>query len=130
MWGNTCGSYLDPIVKLQKRAIRLLAGVKRYEHTDPLFTQMRILKFQQIYIYMVQLIMYKYHHMMLPSIFEDFFNRNRDIHSHNTRSRNLFRPPNIRSDSENRNIKAMGVRTWKYFSKYLCLDCSGTNNPS
>ena len=113
-----------PLLSYKKRAVRVIAGVQKYEHTDPLFRQMKILKLEQIYIYMVQFIMYKYHHLMLPSIFENFFHRNQDIHSHNTRIGNLFRPPFVRSDNEDRTIKVMGVRTWKYFSKHLCLDCS------
>ena len=29
VWGNTYESYIDPLVKLQKRAVRLVAGVKK-----------------------------------------------------------------------------------------------------
>ena len=124
VWGNTYDLYLNPIISLQKRAIRLIANVKKSESTDIYFRQLKILKFRQIYIYMVQQTMFEYHHLLLPPIFEKFFNRNRDVHSLNTRSQNLFRPPLIRSDNENRTIRATGERSWKHFSKHQCFDCS------
>ena len=124
VWGNTCVTYLDPLVKAQKRAIRVIAGVKRYEHTDPLFRKMKILKTEQIYIYMVQLFMFKQHHTMLPSVFECFFDRNLDFHSYPTRIGNLFRPPPVKTDLLERFIRVMGVRSWKYFSNHLSVDCS------
>ena len=38
VWGNTFKSYLDPIAKLQKKAVRVIAGQKRNSHTDHLFS--------------------------------------------------------------------------------------------
>ena len=36
VWGSTYDSYLEPLIKLQKRAIRLINGSARYAHTDPI----------------------------------------------------------------------------------------------
>ena len=64
IWGNTYQSYLEPLVKLQKRAIRTVVGVQRYAHTSPLFTDLKLLNIKEIYVYCVQLFMYKYHNMV------------------------------------------------------------------
>ena len=37
VWGNTYQYYLEPLVKLQKCAIRTIARAIKYEHTLPLF---------------------------------------------------------------------------------------------
>ena len=53
IWGNTYQTYLDPLVKLQKRAIRIIAGVDRHAHTEPLMTKYRLLSLRKIYIYLL-----------------------------------------------------------------------------
>ena len=84
VWGNTYSSYLEPLVKLQKRAVRIIMGVKRNSPTDPIFWKLKILKFKQIYLYSVQQFVFKFHHRMLPIIFNDFFSVNDSFHTHNT----------------------------------------------
>ena len=46
VWGNTCQSNLDPLVKLQKRAIRTIVGARKYGHTLPLFQNLKLLNIQ------------------------------------------------------------------------------------
>ena len=69
VWGNACKTYLDPLVKIQKRVIRLIKGAKKLDHTDPLFKELKILKISEIYVYTLQLIMYKHHHNLFQGIF-------------------------------------------------------------
>ena len=40
VWGLSCQSYMNALVKLQKRAIRIISGVHPRTHTDPLFTNL------------------------------------------------------------------------------------------
>ena len=74
LWGSIFRVNTDKMVKLQKRAIRVIAGVGRQEHTAPLFDSFNILTFREIYIYTVQLLVFKYHHDQLPEILMDFSN--------------------------------------------------------
>ena len=69
VWCNTYQSYLEPLIKLQKRAVRTVVGARKYAHTAPLFKELKLLNIKEIYIYCVQLLMYKHHHSILPSIF-------------------------------------------------------------
>ena len=43
VWGLSCQSYMNALVKLQKRAIRIIPGVHPITHTDPLFTKLKLL---------------------------------------------------------------------------------------
>ena len=52
-------NFLEPAVELQKHAIRTIAGAQRYVYTTPLFTDLKLLNIKEIYIYWVQLFMYK-----------------------------------------------------------------------
>ena len=83
-WG--CSSYR--IHKLQKRAIRIICGVKYNAHTDRLFKDLFILKVQDIFTIQYAPFYYRYSHNNMPLYFRQFFNRNADIHTHNTRNRN------------------------------------------
>ena len=44
IWGSNYESTLQPVILLQKRAIRLIAGVGRMAHTSPLFRELKMLK--------------------------------------------------------------------------------------
>ena len=69
IWGNIYQSYLEPLIKLQKRAVWTIVGARKYAHTAPFFRELKLLNIKEIYIYCVQLIMYKYHHSILPIFF-------------------------------------------------------------
>ena len=123
VWGRTFDSYLDPLVKLQKKAVRVIAGAQRNSHTDPLFKKLNILEFHKIYLYSVQLFVYKYHHALLPEIFNDFFTRNDSFHPQRfTRIGNYFIPPGARTSK--RHVKVTGVLTHNFFLFRLNINCS------
>ena len=73
VWGNTHQVYLEPLFKLQKRAIRIISYAERRAHTETLFKDLKLLRLKSIYVYSVQLFMYKYHHGTLPHIFFNIF---------------------------------------------------------
>ena len=51
IWGGTYRTYIQPIITLQKRALRLITDSPYLAHTDPLFSSCKIMKFDQIYHY-------------------------------------------------------------------------------
>ena len=90
VWGNTYKSYLDSLVKLQKRGVRTIIGAPRYEHTDPIFKQLKIISLTKLYIYAVQLFVFEYNRNCLPPIFFDFYIRNDAIHGYSTRQHTFY----------------------------------------
>ena len=62
VWGST---YLNRLIKLQKRAVRNVAHKSFDAHTDPLFKSLKILKCNSIYIYHVAK-MFQFKNNMLP----------------------------------------------------------------
>ena len=58
IWGNTCKSYLEPLIKLHKGAIRIICSVDRRAHTEPLFRRLGMLTLPGFFIYCTQLFMF------------------------------------------------------------------------
>ena len=82
------GSCNVRIFKLQKKAMRTVCGVKYNAHTDKLFKELNILKVKDIFIIQCAKFYHKFVNGKLPLYFHNFFDRNSDIHSYNTRSNN------------------------------------------
>ena len=88
MWGGAFDSYCSSIIKVQKKAVRMLVSAHTKPisaHTKPIFKLLNILKFRQLYVYSIQMFLYKYNSGLLPTIFYNMFELNQDVHSYNTR---------------------------------------------
>ena len=94
-------------MKLQKRAIRTIVGVRKYVHTAPLFKELKLLKHQgNAYL------LYAIIHIKIPSqyfafFFSDFFVWNNSIHEHYTRQQNLFHLPLIFTKPLTKTVKSI-----------------------
>ena len=102
----------------------MIAGSSRLAHTDPIFHDLKIMKLKELYVYSVQLFMYKYHHDALPMIFSNFYVRNSIIHEHNTRQLDWLHTPLIRLQQTSKTIRVTGVLIYDYFITYLNFNCS------
>lgn len=86
-WGSSSIGNLQRILILQKRAVRVLAGLNSRDSCRPAFKNLRILTITSLYI--LEAVMY--------CVNNNTMQRNRDIHNHNTRSRNNFNLPHHRT---------------------------------
>ena len=59
VWGFSCQSYMSSLVKLQKRAVRIISVVHPRTHTDPLFINCKLLKCYEINKHLVGRLMYR-----------------------------------------------------------------------
>ena len=116
VWGSTFHTYVNKIVVLQKRVIRLIAGVSRRTHSKPFFSSLGILEIEQVYFYNVGLFMYKQHHGWLPQIF-DKLKRNFEIHDHYTRQSNLLHPPKPQTEYRKRSFNYQSIQIWNSIHK-------------
>ena len=121
VWGNIFETHLDPLVKVQKRAIRTIVGAKRFDHTFPIFKRLNLLNLREIYVYFVQLFMFKYHRRILPDVFHDFFVSNTSIHSHFTRQQFHLHVP-LQSPILSRTVRVTGVTLYNHFDSVLFMN--------
>ena len=60
IWGNTCKSYLDKLVKLQKWAIRTITNSHYRSHTGSLFAECNFLTVTNMYNIELGVFMYRF----------------------------------------------------------------------
>ena len=97
VWASTYRTNLIHLEILQKRVIRTIAKTTFDAHTDPLFQNLGILKFQDIYLIQLGLFMYSYQNHTLPLKFHCKFTLQSQIHSYNIRNSCKFRLPLCRT---------------------------------
>ena len=85
VWGNTHAVHLSRLTVLQKRAIRIIAGVPSRSHTDTLFHEYKLIKFDDIIVLNIGLFMHKFYHGLLPDTFALWYRCNSQFHSYSTR---------------------------------------------
>ena len=88
MWGSTHPN-LNHIILLQKRVVCCINKDAYDAHTDPIFKELRTLKFNDIYLLNLGKFMYSYQNGLLPRSFNDRFIKVNQVH-HNTRSSSNF----------------------------------------
>ena len=101
MWGRAAPSKLKRIFNQQKKCIRNVAGKGVRSHTDPLFSDLNILKFEDLFLYNCSSFMNKYILNLLPKAFDDFFyplsepNRTNGFKLEKTKNKNLEKFPSV-----------------------------------
>ena len=70
-YGCASKTTLDPIIKLQKKAIRTISKSKYNSHCDPIFKKLEILKFEDLVDFFQLSFMHAFDHDKLPKSFQD-----------------------------------------------------------
>ena len=84
IWSNTYPTHLDPLIKTQKRIVRLLTHSDYLAHTQPLFHQLRLLNIENLRKYSLAVHFFKNKNDILPAL--------QAPHSYLTRYRDRPRP--------------------------------------
>ena len=71
VWGSTYQSHLKRLITLQKRVIRIISKSTFDAHTNPIFKNLNILKFENLIKLQIDKIMYLYKNGLLPDSFND-----------------------------------------------------------
>ena len=109
------------LIKLQKRIVRIISYSSYKAHTDPIFTKLHILNFHQIYKYGIIMFMFKYYKNELPSIFNNMFNKNVDVHPYSTRHCYKLHLPKSKTTALQ---KYNGVIIWNSICDKVDYDCN------
>ena len=86
VWGSTCSTYFTPLVKLQKRAMRIMAGAPAKAHTQELFRKFNIVQLDKyrFYKYSIYIFLYKLINQLHPLSVQSAFALNNSVHHHST----------------------------------------------
>ena len=86
--------------------------------------KLKILPLSKISDYSIIILMYKYARGMLPSVFNDMFIRNYEIHSYNTRQSTKIHVPKVKTAAYHNSFKYKGTLLWNFISDKINCNCS------
>ena len=99
-----------------KKAVRVISLLPYYSHIGDSFKKLNIMSIYQIHFFQMEIFMYKYHHHVLPSIFDNYFTLNL-LRPHDTRNWTPYQPDFARSNIKFHSIRCVGPRV---FSRLPC----------
>lgn len=100
-WGSA--SQAVDVFVLQKKALRVIAGVGKYEHCSNIFKKFNILTFYSLYIFNC---------LLYVKLNPDLFTTRKEVHSHNTRYNNLIDVPQHRLCKSDKSPKIMSFKLY------------------
>ena len=123
-WGNAHDRYIQRIILLQKRAIRIVVHAPFLAHTKPIFSSLKLLRVNDMYNFQVGIFMYLSHHCLLPKSLLELFFLNSNFHNYSTRSANNYHLPKSHTAFFQRTIIYTGPHLWN------SLPCAIRNSKS
>ena len=84
VWGNASTVHLDPIIKIQNRAIRTITFSSYLSPSVPIFQSLNILIFRKLVIQRVSLLMFKISKCDVPKPLHSLFRTNNSYHNYQT----------------------------------------------
>ena len=119
LWGSLPTTRLTPILKLQKKTLRIISYSPKMASSLPLFHKYNILDVYKLYIYRIALFMFKFQKGECPALFNNMFYTNNEIHQYMTRQQLWFHIPVFRTNFCQRLIRYKGVIIFNHFSNIV-----------
>ena len=92
--GDRCKSYLEPLVKLQKKVLRIISYSGFNYNVDNVFKKLEIMQIRKIHLYKAALVMFKVKaDLSAPAVLCDLFRENKSADDYDTRQRENFHVP-------------------------------------
>ena len=101
VWGNASAVHPDPIIKIQKRAIRTItfSSYLSVSLSKPIFQSLNILNFRKLVIQRVSLLMFKISKCDVPKPLHALFRINNLYHNYQTRRSESIHVPIGRTEA-------------------------------
>ena len=119
LWANSYHSHLHKLRLLQKKAIRIISNTDYLAHSSKLFLNLKLLKLDDIMKFQLGTFMYKLKYNKLPNVIPHMFVTNENIHSHNTRNKNGYLIPSVRTNCRKFTVGYVGPILWNSFPQKL-----------
>ena len=119
LWANSYRSHLHKLRLLQKKAIRIISNTDYLAHSSKLFLNLKLLKLDDIMKFQLGTFMYKLKNNKLPNVIPHMFVTNENIHRHNTRNKNGYLIPSVRTNCRKFTVGYAGPILWNSFPQKL-----------
>jgi hypothetical protein len=121
VWSAAPSHVINPLVKMQKKAIRIINGAPYNSHTEPLFKNNSILPVDLLVKYFKLLFMYDYCHNLLPLSF-------RNLWPTNAERRNQENPAYNDRILRDDNLLHVPFSRLEHYRKFPLVDYPRTSN--
>ena len=98
IWGTHCSKHLYQLYHKQKKVIRIIANAKWNAHTAPLF-DFQLLSIFNLNKLQTCCFMYKISNCFLPTVFQNLFTLNSNVHDQKTRQSSKLHVISLRTIS-------------------------------
>ena len=112
LWGNNSLCRLNRITVLQKRALRIVGGLKYLGHTTPIFVDYNCLKFVDLVAFHTGVFMFNVFHRNVPENLLRLFELNSDVHKYQTRNSVSFHQFFAKTKIRNFHLRFIGPKIW------------------
>ena len=112
IWGSADKTIIKPLILLQKKCLRIICKVNFFEHTDPLFSETKLLKIEQIFKVNCAQFIYKCYNTNLFNEFKSKLITQREIHNYNTRGNSQLRLPFTKLKKYQQSFFYVGIKMW------------------
>ena len=119
IWGAADKTIIEPLLLLQKKALRIVNRVHYLDHTKPLFESMKILTIYQQYELNCISFIYKCLNSSKYTSFKNSLSRNSHFHNYNTRNNSDLRLPGSRLKSIRQSFFYNGIKLWNSLNNNL-----------
>ena len=102
-------SHLQPLFRLQKKALRIITHSSPRAHTYPLFNKFKILNIFNIYKYQVSCFVFLHMQKLLPSPLSSLFVLNSDCHQYLTRQKDNL---HLHTHKYSFSLRVQGPQIW------------------
>ena len=116
VWGAAAKTYTRTLCTLQKRAVRIISGVKPRTHCDHLFWENNLLCLQDIHKFLIGKMMYMVYNNDLV-IFQSWFQMNNKLHDYETRQSEQYHIPCFRTNLGQSNLRFSSAKIWNSIHK-------------
>ena len=112
VWGSTFKSYLNDILLIQKRIVRIISSSKYDAHSAPLFRKLKILNVHNQFKFQVAIFVHDVLHGRLPQHFKSYFSPLEHDYCTRSKNRSILHPPKFNSSLGQTSIKFVGATVW------------------
>ena len=121
MYANTNDSYIDPLVKMNNKILRILQNKKMRSLVIDLYKSFNTLPVQRLYeLYVAKIIQRFVHNCnILPVVYRNYFCTNSLVHTHDTRRANDMHIKSVSNRHGFITINQRGCRIWNSLTPEL-----------
>jgi hypothetical protein len=123
VWGNSAQVYITPLLRMQKKIVRMITSSPYRAESHPIFKELKLLRLSQIYSYAVIILMYKFINVKLPCLFDNMFQM-KNYTDQRTRQSNKLRVPICRTGIYGKTFRFQGVKHWNHIVDKIDYHCS------